>query len=166
MATEPRSTTAPGVDGELMPQRSVLEDEIAAGADRSEECCDKQTEVEHRRASRGSPILCYLRTELHLSGFAVPRSTHAVVVEFGLASIQSHEARQLPDRVVAILLVVKPEAEGLHAHATHTDRTAAHGAQVTRNNHGHSIGPAPKGVGADDTAVSWRRPSRLRAPVG
>ena len=30
--------------------------------------CDKQTEVEHRRASRGSPILCYLRTELHLSG--------------------------------------------------------------------------------------------------
>ena len=38
-----------------------------------EECCDKQTEVEHRRASRGSPILCYLRTELHLSGFAVPR---------------------------------------------------------------------------------------------
>ena len=41
--------------------------------DRSEECCDKQTEVEHRRASRGSPILCYLRTELHLSGFAAPR---------------------------------------------------------------------------------------------
>ena len=73
MATEPRSTTAPGVDGELMPQRSVLEDEISAGADRSEECCDKQTEVAHRRASRGSPILCYLRTELHLSGFAVPR---------------------------------------------------------------------------------------------
>ena len=73
MATEPRSTTAPRVDGELMPQRSVLEDEISAGADRSEECCDKQTEVEHRRASRGSPILCYLRTELHLSGFAVPR---------------------------------------------------------------------------------------------
>ena len=73
MATEPRSTTAPCVDGELMPQRQVLEDEIAAGADRSEECCDKQTEVEHRRASRGSPILCYLRTELHLSGFAVPR---------------------------------------------------------------------------------------------
>ena len=30
-------------------------------------------EVEHRRASRGSPILCYLRTALHLSGFAVPR---------------------------------------------------------------------------------------------
>ncbi len=56
-----------------MPQRQVLEDEIAAGADRCEECCDKQTEVEHRRASRGSPILCYLRTELHLSGFAVPR---------------------------------------------------------------------------------------------
>ena len=73
MATEPRSTTAPRVDGELMPQRQVLEDEISAGADRSEECCDKQTEVEHRRASRGSPILCYLRTELHLSGFAVPR---------------------------------------------------------------------------------------------
>ena len=70
---EPRSTTAPGVDGELMPQRQVLEHEISAGADRSEECCDKQTEVEHRRASRGSPILCYLRTELHLSGFAVPR---------------------------------------------------------------------------------------------
>ena len=62
--------TAPCVDGELMPQRQVLEDEISAGADRCEECCDKQTEVEHRRASRGSPILCYLRTELHLSGFA------------------------------------------------------------------------------------------------
>ncbi len=57
-----------------MPQRQVLEDEIAAGADRSEECCDKQTEVEHRRASRGSPILCYLRTELHGSSFAVPRA--------------------------------------------------------------------------------------------
>ena len=80
MATEPRSTTAPCVDGELMPQRQVLEDEIAAGADRSEECCDKQTEVEHRRASRGSPILCYLRTELHRSGFAVPRGR-----EFGLS---------------------------------------------------------------------------------
>ena len=52
----------------------MLEDEISAGADRCEECCDKQTEVEHRRASRGSPILCYLRTELHLSGFAVPRA--------------------------------------------------------------------------------------------
>ena len=61
-----------------MPQRSVLEDEIAAGADRSEECCDKQTEVEHRRASRGSPILCYLRTELHLSGFAVPRHVQLI----------------------------------------------------------------------------------------
>ena len=73
MAKEPRSTTAPGVDGELMPQRQVLEDEISAGADRCEECCDKQTEAEHKRASRGSPILCYLRTELHLSGFAVPR---------------------------------------------------------------------------------------------
>ena len=73
MATEPRSTTAPGVDGELMPQRQVLEDEIAAGADRSEECCDKQTEVEHRRASRGSPILTDLRTKRHGSGFAVPR---------------------------------------------------------------------------------------------
>ena len=34
MATEPRSTTAPCVDGELMPQRQVLEDEISAGADR------------------------------------------------------------------------------------------------------------------------------------
>ena len=73
MATEPRSTTAPCVDGELMPQRQVLEDEISAGADRCEECCDKQTEVEHRRASRGSPILCYLSIEPHLSGFAVPR---------------------------------------------------------------------------------------------
>ena len=39
-----------------MPQRQVLEHEIAAGADRCEECCDKQTEVEHRRASRGSPL--------------------------------------------------------------------------------------------------------------
>ena len=48
MATEPRSTTAPCVDGELMPQRQVLEDEISAGADRCEECCDKQTEVEYR----------------------------------------------------------------------------------------------------------------------
>ena len=64
-----------------MPQRQVLENEIAAGADRSEECCDKQTEVEHRRASRGSPILCYLRTELHLSGFAVPRE--ALLVDEG-----------------------------------------------------------------------------------
>ena len=73
MATEPRSTTAPCVDGELMPQRQVLEDEISAGADRCEECCDKQTEVEHRRASRGSPILCYLSIEPHGSSFAVPR---------------------------------------------------------------------------------------------
>ena len=56
-----------------MPQRQVLEDEISAGADRSEECCDKQTEVEHRRASRGSPILCYLSIEPHGSSFAVPR---------------------------------------------------------------------------------------------
>ena len=73
VATEPRSTTAPCVDGELMPQRQVLEDEISAGADRCEECCDKQTEVEHRRASRGSPILCYLSIEPHGSSFAVPR---------------------------------------------------------------------------------------------
>ena len=73
MATEPRSTTAPCVDGELMPQRQVLEDEISAGADRCEECCDKQTEVEHSRASRGSPILCYLSIEPHGSSFAVPR---------------------------------------------------------------------------------------------
>ena len=73
MATEPRSPTAPCVDGELMPQRQVLEDEISAGADRSEECCDKQTEVEHRRAARGSPILCYLSIEPHGSSFAVPR---------------------------------------------------------------------------------------------
>ena len=73
MATEPRSTTAPCVDGELMPQRQVLEDEISAGADRCEECCDKQTEVEHRRASRGSPILCYLSIEPHGSSFALPR---------------------------------------------------------------------------------------------
>ena len=73
MATEPRSTTAPCVDGELMPQRQVLEDEISAGADRCEECYDKQTEVEHRRASRGSPILCYLSIEPHGSSFAVPR---------------------------------------------------------------------------------------------
>ena len=73
MATAPRSTTAPCVDGELMPQRQVLEDEISAGADRCEECCDKQTEVEHRRASRGSPILCYLSIEPHGSSFALPR---------------------------------------------------------------------------------------------
>ncbi len=54
-----RSSTVPGllVDGEAF----------------AEECCDKQTEVEHRRASRGSPILCYLRTDLHGSSFAVPR---------------------------------------------------------------------------------------------
>ena len=35
--------------------------------------CNKQTEVEHRRASRGAPILSYLGTERHRSGFAVPR---------------------------------------------------------------------------------------------
>ena len=88
VATEPRSTTAPGVDGELMPQRQVLEDEIAAGADRSEECCDKQTEVEHRRASRGSPILCYLRTDLHGSSFAVPRDQLTTVAVDAMASQQ------------------------------------------------------------------------------
>ena len=93
MATEPRSTTAPCVDGELMPQRQVLEDEISAGADRSEECCDKQTEVEHRRASRGSPILCYLRTDLHLSGFAVPRAIRKVATRVIDRLSCIHEAR-------------------------------------------------------------------------
>ena len=47
----------PCVDGELMPQRQVLEDEIAAGADRCEECCDKQTEVEGSVRSQGASTL-------------------------------------------------------------------------------------------------------------
>ncbi len=76
--TERGSTTAPRVDGELMPQCQVLEDEISAGADRSEECCNKQTKVEHRRASRGSPILTDLSTKRHGSGFALPRAYGAV----------------------------------------------------------------------------------------
>ena len=71
--------------------------------------------------------------------FAREVSTHAAVVEFGLTSILSHPARHLPHRVVAVLLVAKPEAEGLHGRATRTDRTADHRAQVARHNYGHWI---------------------------
>ncbi len=109
VATEPRSTTAPCVDGELMLAAPSSDHEdrrrsaprLARGAPQrlpavathggrrigrgrcsseprsTTECCDKQTEVEHRRASRGSPILCYLSIEPHGSSFAVPRVASA-----------------------------------------------------------------------------------------
>ena len=92
-----------------MPHSQVLEDEISAGADRSEECCDKQTEVEHRRASRGSPILCYLRTDLHLSGFAVPR--HRQLPRRG---------RRPPPRA---LLARRSDAQGIRVRRTRAARS-------------------------------------------
>ena len=87
-------------DGPLCRRRADAAAPSSRGRDRggrgpeAEECCDKQTEVEHRRASRGSPILCYLSIEPHGSSFAVPRRESGVVRRGDDSSSASRRAKQ------------------------------------------------------------------------